>query len=156
MRWLARVALAVALLAVVIGDGSVAVFAAIVAANVVLGVSEAVPISAYGMFASPAPTAWVVRVEDASGQLVPIGGFGVPPGNAHKRFSAVEHEAITAGASPADARRAATDDLVAWIETARRGHRLEEEELRLVHTTWRQTRGEVQVTREHLATVPAG
>jgi hypothetical protein len=107
-----RIATAVALvaLAVVAAAASVAVpvlvvFWALLALNVVLGRRENVPFSTFPMFAHPKSTVWTLRFEDAAGALVPIGGMGLNPVFAKKRFATELQRERDKGSRDPDAAR---------------------------------------------------
>jgi hypothetical protein len=94
----------------------VAVFAAVVALDCLLGAGENIPFSMYPMFSQPSMRTWALRFEGPDGALVPIGLIGFNPQLAKKRFATEVGTARTLGiADVGEARRHAADVLVTEI-----------------------------------------
>jgi hypothetical protein len=87
------------------------VFAVVLALNALLGGVEAVPFSRYPMFSEPSERSWALRFEDATGEVVTLGAFGILPPAARKRFGLAQRVGEDWGLSPSDARAEAAVSL---------------------------------------------
>ena len=115
-----RVLIAVGAAAAAVAAPELAVLWVLVALNLVLGSSEAVPFSTYAMFSKPDSTAWALRFEDRDGRLVPIGKLGLAPHTMRKRFTTELRAAHRQGIRDVEAaRRSAAAPLVALVERHR-------------------------------------
>lgn len=134
----------------------VPVFLAVAFANITLGRAEFVPISAFGMFGRPLPTATTLRILDHRREPVVLSRYcGLHAVNIKKRFDAYYHDhAVGAGVDHAAAHRAAALTL-AYIEDSRRARRPERDPVDLTVSIVEHAVRDGKIVHTEIALTPA-